>query len=191
MGDLLAEMLARRAQISAPPEVVEAAPDSNPPFDEFTENIARHWRRLEKHAELPKRSAIKPEASVLRSLKVWLKKVPGIDTRRVSVGQMRNKMGFTMSFGGESGESDLVLTPHKGMPFERQIFVEAKRPDVIIEGKKVQRAGKQSANQVLFQQKVEARGDKYVVVTSVEELREFLASIGFSDLPPAGRKKKE
>jgi hypothetical protein len=93
-----------------------------------------------------------------------------------------------MSFGGKLGESDLVLTPHAGQPFERQIHVEVKRPDVIVDGKKVQRAGKQSDAQKDYQEQMEARGDVYVVVTSVAELRDFLVALGFDRLPSAPKR---
>jgi len=197
MNDVLKGMLERLRQKQA--EVAEdienlstaLTEDDNPPVDEFTENIAYHWRRHEKasRAKAPEKPALKPEAAVLRALKAWLKRVPNMDVKRVSVGKMRTKAGFMMNFGGKVGESDLILTPHKGQPFERQIHVEAKRPDVIVDGKKVQRAGKQSDNQVKYQQEMEARGDAYVVVTSVAELHDFLESLGFTGLPrvPKGR----
>ena len=89
-----------------------------------------------------------------------------------------------MNFGGQKGESDLILTPHKGQPFERQIHVEVKRPDVVKDGKKVQRAGKQSEDQKTYQERMEERGDAYVVVTSVQELRDYLeGQLGFTGLP--------
>lgn len=181
MDELLKKMLERR---EAQKEV-----DDNPPIDLFTEQIAYHWGRYERQAAARSRPALKPEASVLRSIKTWLKKIPNMDVKRVSVGRMRTKAGFMMNFGGKLGESDLILTPHKGQPFERQIHVEVKRPDVIVDGKKVQRAGKQSDNQAKYQAEMEARGDAYVVVTSVGELRDFLAGLGFQDLPkvPKGR----
>lgn len=189
MDDLLKRMLERRdpspsTHSEAPTEGLE-----NPPIDAFTEQIAYHWNRMERQAAAAKRPALKPEASVLRSIKNWLRKIQGIDVKRVSVGKMRTKAGFMMNFGGKLGESDLILTPHKGQPFERQIHVEVKRPDVIVDGKKVQRAGKQSDNQARYQAEMEARGDAYVVVTSVAELRDFLESLGFTDLPkvPKGR----
>jgi hypothetical protein len=187
-NDLLAAMLARRAAKAEEP--VQAQPeleDEHPPIDALTENLAYHMRRWNKQVEPRAPKAIKPEASVLKSIKTWLKKIPYIDTKRVSVGKMRNQHGFMMNFGGQLGESDLVLTPHAGQPFERQIHVEVKRPDVIIDGKKVQRAGKQSDNQKRYQEQMEARGDKYVVVTSVMELADFLSSLGFEGLPKVGR----
>lgn len=184
--DVLAAMLARRAAKAeeAVPEPL-ASGDENPPIDALTENLAYHMRRWNKQVEPRAPKAIKPEASVLRSIKTWLKKIPYIDTKRVSVGKMRNQHGFMMNFGGQLGESDLVLTPHAGQPFERQIHVEVKRPDIIIDGKKVQRAGKQSDNQKRYQEQMEARGDKYVVATSVKELRDFLEVLGFEGLPTA------
>lgn len=187
MDELIQAMLARRAEREAPAPAA-SDDDPNPPVDELTENMAYHWRRSEKQADRPKRVAIKPEAAVLRSLKTWLKKIPYIDTKRVSVGKMRSQAGFVINIGGVKGESDLVLTPHKGQPFERQIHVEAKRPDVIIDGKKVQRAGKQSEDQKRYQEAMEARGDRYVVVTSVQELRDFLEVLGFEGLPRAPKR---
>jgi hypothetical protein len=186
--DVLAAMLARRAAKAeeAVPEPL-ASDDENLPIDALTENLAYHMRRWNKQVEPRAPKAIKPEASVLKSIKTWLKKIPYIDTKRVSVGKMRNQHGFMMNFGGQLGESDLVLTPHAGQPFERQIHVEVKRPDIIIDGKKVQRAGKQSDNQKRYQEQMEARGDKYVVVTSVKELRDFLEVLGFEGLPAAPR----
>ena len=78
----------------------------------------------------------------------------------------------------------MILTPHKGQPFERQIHVEVKRPDVVKDGKKVQRAGKQSEDQKTYQERMEERGDAYVVVTSVQELRDYLeGQLGFTGLP--------
>lgn len=187
-ADLLAAMLARRAVKAEEPVQAQPEPEEeNPPIDALTENLAYHMRRWNKQAEPRAPKAIKPEASVLKSIKTWLKKITYIDTKRVSVGKMRNQHGFMMNFGGQLGESDLVLTPHAGQPFERQIHVEVKRPDVIIDGKKVQRAGKQSDNQKRYQEQMEARGDKYVVVTSVNELAEFLSSLGFENLPKVGR----
>ena len=97
---------------------------------------------------------------------------------------MRMSSGAVINFGGVKGESDLVLTPHAGQPFERQIHVEVKRPDVVVDGRKIQRAGKQSEHQRQYQIDMEARGDRYVVVTSVTELRDFLVSLGFTGLPP-------
>lgn len=180
--------MARRAAKAeeAVPEPL-ASDDENLPIDALTENLAYHMRRWNKQVEPRAPKAIKPEASVLKSIKTWLKKIPYIDTKRVSVGKMRNQHGFMMNFGGQLGESDLVLTPHAGQPFERQIHVEVKRPDIIIDGKKVQRAGKQSDNQKRYQEQMEARGDKYVVVTSVKELRDFLEVLGFEGLPAAPR----
>lgn len=189
VDDLLKEMLARRAERAEeePAPAVEAS-DANPPFDALTDNMAYHWRRYEAQADRPKRPALKPEAAVLRALKTWLKKITYIDTKRVSVGKMRTQAGFVMNFGGVKGESDLILTPHKGQPFERQIHVEVKRPDVVVDGKKVQRAGKQSDDQKRYQEAMEARGDKYVVVTSVQELRDFLEVLGFEGLPRAPKR---
>ncbi len=193
MDELMQAMLARRAEreatVAVPPESPAPSPeDPNPPIDQLTENIAYHWRRFEEHAARQKRVAIKPEAAVLRSLKTWLKKITYIDTKRVSVGKMRTQAGFVMNFGGIKGESDLILTPHKGQPFDRQIHVEVKRPDVVVDGKKIQRAGKQSDDQKRYQEAMEARGDKYVVVTSVQELRDFLEVLGFEGLPKAPRR---
>ena len=183
-ADILKALLARReAQQYKLVDVVSDVGDENPPFDAFTENLAYHWRRYEQQAEKTKTKAIKPEAAVLRSIKLWLRKIAYIDVKRVSVGAMRTAQGFVMNFGGKKGESDLILTPHAGQPFERQIHIEVKRPDVIVDGKKVQRAGKQSEDQKSYQQEMEARGDKYVVVTSVQELRDFLESLGFTGLP--------
>lgn len=183
MEDSMKAMLARieARQVSEP---VEETGDDNPPIDALTENLAYHWRRYEKEARHVKKPALKPEASVLRALKTWLKKVEGIDTKRVSVGKMRMSSGAVINFGGVKGESDLVLTPHAGQPFERQIHVEVKRPDVVVDGRKIQRAGKQSEHQRQYQTDMEARGDRYVVVTSVTELRDFLVSLGFTGLPP-------
>lgn len=157
--------------------------DENPPIDGFTEQIAYHWRRFNPSPREVKEPARKPESSVLKALKTWLKKLEGIDVKRVSVGKMMMRTGAVINFGGVKGESDLILTPHKGQPFDRQIHVEVKRPDIIIEGKKVQRAGKQSDDQKQYQADMEARGDKYVVVTSVYELREYLVTLGFTNLP--------
>lgn len=189
MDELLKQMLQRleKPADTTPEEVTDAS--ENPPIDTFTEQIAYHWARYDQRDGPAKRPALKPEASVLRSIKTWMKRVPGMDVKRVSVGKMRTKAGFMMNFGGKVGESDLIITPHKGQPFERQIHVEVKRPDVIVDGKKVQRAGKQSDNQVKYQAEMEARGDAYTVVTSVGELRDFLVSLGFQDLPkvPKGR----
>lgn len=189
MDELLKKMLARRDPSPSTPSEPPTEGLVNPPIDTFTEQIAYHWDRYDKVKRLAERPALRPEASVLRSIKTWMKKVPHMDTKRVSVGKMRTSHGFMMNFGGKLGESDLIITPHKGQPFERQIHVEVKRPDVIVDGKKVQRAGKQSDNQVKYQQEMEARGDAYVVVTSVAELRDFLVSLGFTDLPkvPKGR----
>lgn len=196
MDELLKAMLARRQErieedgADEPAPVVEEGADDDPPFDALTENMAFHMRRWNKADPKSRpQKAKKPEASVLRSLKTWLKKIPYIDSQRVSVGMMRTAHGFMMNLGGELGQSDLVLTPHKGQPFERQIHVEVKRPDVIIDGKKVQRAGKQSDAQKEFQAKMEARGDAYVVVTSVTELRDFLVTLGFEFLPPAPKSR--
>lgn len=186
MSDLLKAMLARRQERESPPDPLTDAPpinDLNPPIDALTENVAYHWRRYEREAFTPKTKAIKPEASVLAQIKRWMLKVIGIDCKRVSVGMMRTSHGFMMNLGGDLGESDLVLTPHVGQPFERQIHVEVKRPKIAIDGKTVQTAGVQSAAQKIYQQKVEARGDKYVVVTSVDELRSYLESLGFTNLP--------
>ena len=190
MNDLLKAMLARRAERERPlddlPVVDVVAPDPedpHPSIDAFTENIAYHWRRYEREPQRAKVKAVKPEAAVLAAIKRWMIKVSGIDCKRVSVGKMRTSHGFMMNLGGDLGESDLVLTPHKGQPFERQIHVEVKRPKVVIDGKTRQAAGIQSAAQKAYQQRVEARGDKYVVVTSVDELRSYLESIGFTDLP--------
>jgi hypothetical protein len=183
-ADILKALLARReAQQYKLVDIVSDVGDENPPFDTFTENLAYHWRRYERQAEKTKTKAIKPEAAVLRSIKLWLRKIAYIDVKRVSVGAMRTAQGFVMNFGGKKGESDLILTPHAGQPFERQMHIEVKRPDVIVDGKKVQRAGKQSEDQKSYQHEMEARGDKYVVVTSVQELRDFLQSLGFEGLP--------
>lgn len=189
MDDLLRAMMARRAKIVIPPK--PESKDDNPPFDEFTENIGYHWRRRERLALLrPKAVAHKPERSVLAAIKRWLAKISYFETRRISVGQMRNNTGVVINFGGTLGQSDIVITPHAGQPFERQIHVECKRPGIVIDGKKVQRAGKQSDAQKAFQDRMESIGDKYVVVTSVTELREFLVTLGFAQLPPAPRAKK-
>ncbi len=185
-ADLLKAMLARRVpktQAEAEAVVTEIL-DENPPIDALTEAMAFFWRRYEKHTQGPeKKKAIRPERAVLASCKLWLKKVKYFRVKRVSVGNMRTAAGFVMNFGGAKGESDLIITPDAGQPFERQIHVEVKRPDVIVEGKKVQRAGKQSGDQKTYQEEVEARGDKYVVVTSVQELRDFLEALGFQGLP--------
>ena len=185
MSDLLKAMLERRKLRVEPAVVQDMANimDDNPPIDAFTEAIAYFWRRYEHQTDAPKKAAIKPERAVLASCKTWLKKVNCIDTTRVSVGAMRTAQGFVMNFGGVKGESDLILTPHKGQPFERQIHVEVKRPDVVIVGKKVQRAGKQSEDQRSYQERMEDRGDAYVVVTSVQELRDYLEGLGFTGLP--------
>lgn len=177
-------MLDRRQQRLAAERLPEPD-DDNPPIDAFTENISYHWRRYDTQSPGPKKKAIKPERAVLAALLRWLKKIPYLDTKRVSVGQMRTPAGHMMRFGGVTGESDLVVTPHAGQPFERQIHIEAKRPDVAVDGKKVQRAGKQSAEQKVYQERMEARGDAYVVVTSVQELRGFLEVLGFTGLPSA------
>ena len=186
MNDLLMAMLARRqARVdSDASEVVPGPIDENPPFDAFTENLAYHWRRYESAAQAPKKPALRPERLVLAAIIRWLKQVPYFRVKRVSVGSMRTAQGFRMGFGGVKGESDLIITPDKDQPFERQIFVECKRPNVIVDGKKVQRAGKQSEDQLKFQHDVEARGDSYVVVTSVQEMIVHLVSLGFTNLPP-------
>lgn len=198
MDEEMLKALIAKAQQRIAPEVTEqeSAPqeegkveDDNPPFDTLTENIAYHWRRYESKAREVKEPARKPEASVLKALKTWLKKLEGIDVKRVSVGKMMMRTGAVINFGGVKGESDLILTPHKGQPFDRQIHVEVKRPDIIIEGKKVQRAGKQSDDQKQYQADMEARGDKYVVVTSVYELREYLVTLGFTNLPTVRKGK--
>ena len=185
MSDLLKAMLERRKLRIEPAVVQDMADimDDNPPIDAFTEAIAYFWRRYEHQTKAPGKKALKPERAVLTSCKTWLKKVKCIDTKRVSVGAMRTAQGFVMNFGGVKGESDLILTPHKGQPFERQIHVEVKRPDVVVDGKKVQRAGKQSEDQKSYQERMEERGDAYVVVTSVQELRDYLEGLGFTDLP--------
>ena len=202
MDELLKKMLERRssspstqseepmAGSSEPTDDLPWYLDPNDPApDVFCEQLAWHLSRVNKPDKAPKVKASKPERAVLAAIKRWMAKIPNMDTKRVSVGKMRTKSGFMMNFGGKVGESDLIITPHKGQPFERQIHVEVKRPDVIIDGKKVQRAGKQSDNQVKYQAEMEARGDSYVVVTSVAELRIFLESLGFTDLPkiPKGR----
>jgi hypothetical protein len=185
-SDLLKAMLERR-KVAVEPEVVQDMADivdENPPIDAFTEAIAYFWRRYATQTKpIAKKPSTKPEAAVLRSCKLWLKKCINIDTKRVSVGAMRTAQGFVMNFGGVKGESDLILTPHKGQPFERQIHVEVKRPDVVVDGKKIQRAGKQSEDQKSYQERMEERGDAYTVVTSVKELRDYLESLGFTDLP--------
>jgi hypothetical protein len=188
---LLDEMLARRQERMAAerlPIELEVG-DDNPPFDAFTDNIAYHWRRRESRSFAntrgPKVTAHKPERLVLAAILRWLKKIPYIDSKRVSVGMMRTPSGYMMNFGGKLGESDIVLTPHAGQPFERQVHVEVKRPDIVIDGKKVQCAGKQSDAQKTYQEQMESRGDRYVVVTSVPELRAFLESLGFENLPKA------
>jgi hypothetical protein len=191
MDDLLAQMMARRNRVvDAMPEATIDPTDDNPPIDAMTENLAYHWRRYERQATAPKQSALKPEASVLRSIKLWCRKLVGIDIKRVSVGRMLSAQGFVMNFGGIKGESDLILTPHAGQPFDRQIHVEVKRPEVMIGGKIAQRAGKQSEDQKAYQERMEARGDKYVVVTSVWDLREYLLELGFQSLPPCKRPKE-
>ncbi len=184
---LLEDMIARRQErLAAERLPIEPDPtDANPPIDEFTDNLTYHWRRYEKHTQAPKKTALKPERLVLAAVIRWLKRVPYLDSKRVSVGMMRTPQGFMMNFGGKLGESDIVITPHAGQPFERQIHCECKRPDVIVDGRKVQRAGKQSDAQKTYEEQMKARGDAYVVVTSVPELRAFLESLGFQDLPKA------
>lgn len=189
MDSLLAAMLERRAarfEYERLPPAVEVD-DPNPPFDALTDNLAYHWRRYESKTQVVKKPALVPERLVLAACIRWLKKIPYLSVKRVSVGAMRTAQGFTMNFGGKKGESDLIITPDAGQPFERQIHIECKRPDVIIDGKKVQCAGKQSEDQVKYQAEKEARGDKYAVVTSAMELRDFLVSLGFKDLPKVGR----
>jgi hypothetical protein len=193
MDDLLAAMLARRIDRledkteDKAPTAESDITDVNPPFDSLTENVAYHWRRYEDKTQAVKKPALVPERLVLAACIRWLKRVPYLSVKRVSVGAMRTAQGFTMNFGGKKGESDLVLTPDAGQPFERQIHAECKRPDVIVDGRKVQRAGVQSEDQKKYQAEKEARGDKYVVVTSVIELRDFLVSLGFEHLPKVGR----
>lgn len=185
MSDLLAQMMARRQPVSeqAKLEPVADPLDDNPPFDALTENLAFHFHRYENQIRKSKPPAAKPEAAVLRAIKLWCRKLVGVDVKRVSVGVMRTSHGFAMNLGGVKGESDLILTPHAGQPFDRQIHVEVKRPEVKVDGKIIQRAGKQSDDQKAYQERMEARGDKYTVVASVWELREFLVSLGFQNLP--------
>lgn len=188
--DVLSEMLKRRQDRIASVRLPDPDPeDENPPFDSLTENMAYHMRRWNKMVEPKKAKAVRSEASVLASIKNWLKKIEGMDVKRVSVGKMRNQAGFMMNFGGVVGESDLILTPHAGQPFERQIHVEVKRPEIRVDGKIVQTGGKQSDNQKKYQADMEARGDRYYVVTSVDELRITLEGLGFTGLPkvPKGR----
>jgi len=183
-------MLKRRQDRIASVRLPDPDPeDENPPFDSLTENMAYHMRRWNKMVEPKKAKAVRSEASVLASIKNWLKKIEGMDVKRVSVGKMRNQAGFMMNFGGVVGESDLILTPHAGQPFERQIHVEVKRPEIRVDGKIVQTGGKQSDNQKKYQADMEARGDRYYVVTSVDELRITLEGLGFTGLPkvPKGR----
>jgi hypothetical protein len=97
------------------------------------------------------------ESKIQREICVWLQEhgyyffaVPNEANGRSAVQQMQQ-----ISIGMRAGVADLIVV----LPDGKVLFLEVKTP-----------TGKQSENQVKFQNRVESLGHRYVIVRSVDDV---------------------